>query len=547
MRAGGLDNSQVRCRWRVLAHFPTLLALAIGVRAWHISHTEVTARDGVGFIRYAWQLGSRPWGPVLRENAHPPLYPLAILAASWPVRRLMPGPEAFHMQLAAQAASAMASVLLVVPMYFLGRRLFGPRVAFWSVVLFQCLPVGSRAFSDALSEAVFFVMLASALALAARAFDGLRVQWFALSGLFGGLAYLTRPEGALVVLALLAVLIGHQMAPVRAPRLRLAACAGAAAAAAAVVALPYVLVIGHVTNKTTGMDVLRAGTGGGDAGRADGSRASPDLGGGPALAAPLAVYWSEAKDQGRLLRLGWSLSAVGGEALRGFHYFGWLPALLAVYWYWGRFYRRPVGWLVLGLCVMQTLLLWRVAYVAGYLAERHALLFVFCGLPWAVAGTRVLGAAASRACWHAAAALGRPRGRLAARLCDARAWSVAMLLATAGAGLPRTLEPLHTNRAGYHAAGLWLAEHATKSDAIVDPFCWAELYSGYLFRSKEPTTFDRLFIVLGGSENEHRRLPLIPAAKAMAQAGRLVYEWPPRPTRTKAERVVVYCVPAAGR
>lgn len=536
MHAGRTEGRAAQ--WRSVTHVAALIALAATLRVWHIRHTEVTARDGVGFIRYAWQLGTQPWDLVLRENAHPPLYPLTILAASWPVRHLAAGSEAALMQLSAQVASGAAGVLLVVPMYFFGRRLFGPRVGFWSAALFQCLPVSSRTLSDALSEGVYFLMLAVALALAARGFDHFRPGWFALAGLFGGLAFLTRPEGALVVVALVGVLAGCALAGLGATRPRTAGCAAGCAIAAVAVALPYVAVIGHVTNKTTGIDVLRAA-----AGEPAGEY---QTGTGPRLAAPLAVYWSEVKNRQRLLRLAWSLSAVGGEALRDFCYFGWLPAILAVYWYWGRFYRRPLGWLVCCLNVMQTLLLWRVAYVAGYLAERHTLLFVFLGLPWAVAGTCVVGAAAARLVWRKATAAGRS-GRLPAWLADGRAWAVAMLLAGAGIALPRTLEPLHANRAGYHAAGLWLAEHADARDEIVDPFCWAELYSGRLFREEPPAPDARCFVVLGGSDNEHRRLPLIPHAEALARAGRLVYEWPEVPTRTKAERVVVYCVPPAGR
>src|SRR4051794_2496189 len=66
-----------------------LLALAGGVRIWLIGHTEVTARDGIGFIRYAWDLHNRPWKEVLRENPHPPFYPVTVLATSVPLRHIL--------------------------------------------------------------------------------------------------------------------------------------------------------------------------------------------------------------------------------------------------------------------------------------------------------------------------------------------------------------------------------------------------------------------------------------------------------------------------
>ena len=40
----------------------------------------------------------------------------------------------------AQLVSALASVLLLVPMFYLGREVFERRIAFWSCLLFQCLP-----------------------------------------------------------------------------------------------------------------------------------------------------------------------------------------------------------------------------------------------------------------------------------------------------------------------------------------------------------------------------------------------------------------------
>src|SRR5260370_36440935 len=87
-----------------------LLLLTGAIRFWLIAHTEVTARDGVGFIRYAWQLHTQAWPAVLRENPHPPLYPLTILGMSYPLRWLLGGNEAALMQLSSQLTSPFAGV-----------------------------------------------------------------------------------------------------------------------------------------------------------------------------------------------------------------------------------------------------------------------------------------------------------------------------------------------------------------------------------------------------------------------------------------------------
>ena len=61
-------------------------------------------------------------------------------------------------------------MLLIVPMFYLGKDLFDRRVGFWSALLFQCLPVGSRALSDGLTEGLFLLLIATGLLLAVGAF-----------------------------------------------------------------------------------------------------------------------------------------------------------------------------------------------------------------------------------------------------------------------------------------------------------------------------------------------------------------------------------------
>ncbi|MBV9123870.1 MAG: glycosyltransferase family 39 protein, partial [Planctomycetes bacterium] len=217
-------------RPRTGTHLVLLILLALGIRGWLLGHTTVAARDSIGFIRYAWQLQTQPqrWRETLRANAHPPLYPLAILAASVPVRQFGSGSEAQQMQFSAQLASAGAGVLLVFPLFFLGRELFGRRVGFWGAALFQCLPVAARVTSDALSEGVFLLWTTAALACAVRGLRVRSVSGFAGCGLFSALAYLTRPEGLLTAPAAGLVLLGWQLRPAwRWPWRKTLACAAA--------------------------------------------------------------------------------------------------------------------------------------------------------------------------------------------------------------------------------------------------------------------------------------------------------------------------------
>src|SRR6266852_4037607 len=104
-------RSRSRRIWRDVRLLALLLVATAGLRAWQVSHTEVAARDSIGFIREAWRLRDQPWGEVLRSSEQHPGYPMALLAVSYPVRSLISGTDAYMMQLSAQLTSALASVL----------------------------------------------------------------------------------------------------------------------------------------------------------------------------------------------------------------------------------------------------------------------------------------------------------------------------------------------------------------------------------------------------------------------------------------------------
>jgi hypothetical protein len=532
---------------RDVSRLVLLLALAASIHIWLIWHTEVTARDGVGFMRYAWQLGAQGWPEVLRENHHPPLYPLTILAVSravrWHASGLTTGNACATMQLSAQLASALAGTLLVVPIYFLGRRFFDRRVGSWAAVLFQCLPASSRVLGDALSEGVFLLLNATALVCALRAFDSRRPLWFALCGFLGGLAYLARPEGTLGLAAMGLVLLGMQAVPAwRWPWRRTVTCGACLALAAMAVGLPYSWVIHGFTNKTTAIEVLQT------AEATEPHLLPSEMPADRLVAAyPLALYGPGSKELHFFRRHLWCLAAVAKEIVKGYHYVGWLPAVIGLYWFRDRF-RTPGAMVLAVLMLMHILAVWRVAYVVGYVAERHILLLVMGTSFWSVAAVlgcgEWLGAIAQR--WAVRRA-GMGHRLPYSLLVNGRVVPLVLVIGLAVSGLPKTLEPLHSNRAGYHAAGLWLAEHAQPGETILDPFCWVEYYAGQVFYQIDHRSAPQppRFVVLGGTLNEHRRLPLLPAAKHWAASGRLVYQWDGEALKNKAEEVRVYEIPRA--
>ncbi len=511
-------------RWPDWALLAVLLTLATAIHAWQVAHTLVAARDSIGYIRYALQMQERPWREVLRQADQHPIYPLSVLAVSLPVRQLMGGTTCDAMVLSCQLASSFAGVLLVIPMFYLGRELFDRRVGFWAAALFQCLPVSAHVTADALTEAAYLLITATMLLLAARSLRDFSIRRFALCGLCGGLAYLTRPEGALTVVAVFLVLLGTQAVPAwRRSWKRTSACAASLVVAAAVVGIPYMVTIGGFTIKPTANHMFEKAW-------ADVSAAAapPRGSSGPLFAALPAIWWNRLDSPPN----SWCLYALGFETVKSFQYLLLLPVLLGVWWFRGRLRSSPGAWVLALLCLMNTLILWRLARVMGYLSDRHVQLLVLCGTFWGMAMVLAV------ADW-----LAKVRGWRWA------SWALPVMLI--GFGAPSLLKPLHSNRVGYRAAGLWLAEHANPLDRIDDPFCWAHFYAGRVFQEGKtlaiPAGYQpHRYVIVEDSSNPHVRLPMMEWVRRLAKRGTLVYQWQPRKPSKDQPGVLVYSVPPEG-
>jgi hypothetical protein len=521
------SSSSARAGWADLRSLVILAILVVSLRCWQISHTEVASRDSISYIRIAWQLGHGDWREVLPRSPQHPAYPLTVLALAKPLSQWFPDDLPRAWQVSAQTASALASLLLIVPMYYLGRELFDRRVAFWACVLFQCLPSSGKVMADGLSDTLFLLFACCALWLACLALRrGSRIA-FALSGLAGGLAYLTRPEGALIIGVTGLVLLGVQLNRHWRRSWRVVFGDGVALSLAALaVMLPYMIVIGGITVKNTPNLMMNQQRPDADwenrlrpqaNGKAQTRNPHSTASGSTLLAiwfgpgqADFESEFAKIKDLSELQnaktpsRYVWALKALYVELGKGFFYAAWLPVLLGLWWFRDRFRRVPGAWVLLIACLTLIALLYRVAEKMGYLSDRHLLLVILCASYWAVAATLVLGE-------KFALGLSRLRPALAGRRwADARTWSVALLLLLTLAPLPRTLQSLHAERAGFRTVGKWLAEHIPPGDWIEDPYCWAYYYAGRVFlegcaglTADQPPCF---YVVLEASKNRHPHL-----------------------------------------
>jgi hypothetical protein len=509
-----------------------------------LTHTEVASRDSIGYIRIAWQLEHTNWLTALPAASQHPAYPAAILMVSWAVRPFFESDLPTAMQVSAQVASSLASVLLVVPMFYLGRELFDRRIAFWATALFQCLPSSGRVMADGLSEPLFLLWIATGLLFAVRGLRNRSPWCFAVVGLSGGLAYLTRPEGLVLILATGLVLLVMQILPhLRFGWRSFLKCGVSLTLATLVLAAPFMILIGGISVKTTAKNVLKQQEGLTPWLRKAEKKwdaLQPNRAGISSSPALFAI-WQEGPDLGPAGRYGWAAQTMRDVFLRAFFFVWWAPGLLGLWLFRDRFWKIPGAWVLLVSCLILLAALYRVAVVMGYLSDRHTLLIVMCVSYWAVAGLDVVGRwlASALAWWRPVLTGGawtNPRG-----------WTLGLLMGLTGLPLVRTLEPLHADRVGFKQAGRWLAQNTYPGDYVEDPYSWTSFYAGRVFLegatdlpAHEPAFS---YIVLENAPNRHPHLVYwLDQARLWAQTGHVVQRWELVRNNGKAE-LLIYAIP----
>src|SRR5712671_6198412 len=112
-----------------------LLIIVVALRCWLIVNTEVTARDSIGFIRYALSFDRLSWRQALLDQHQHPGYPAVVWVVSKPMRAFF-GATPDTMRISAQIVSLIASLLLAVMMFRLGKLLWDRYVGFFAALLF---------------------------------------------------------------------------------------------------------------------------------------------------------------------------------------------------------------------------------------------------------------------------------------------------------------------------------------------------------------------------------------------------------------------------
>ncbi|MFO0937288.1 MAG: glycosyltransferase family 39 protein [Gemmataceae bacterium] len=529
-----------------------LLVLAIAIHGLLFARTTVNARDGLSFTRLALQLekpsriksDSLPQPTivdVLKFAEQPPGYPLATLIVSKIVRVANPitaEPGNFYdaqlgerMLFSGQLANCIASVLLVVPLFLLGRLLGGRFVGFVGAALFQVLPVVAHVTSDTLSEGCYMLGLCTAIWLGCRGLRRQGIGNFLAAGGVAGVTYLVRPEGVLVILSLSAVAAWQGISRKWTMNQALG-CLAALFVGFALTAAPYMAIIGGFTNKPSGKAAINSSVGlprGGPLGKFDNSnmKANP-VNDGVVQSPALFARWIDMSTTSTMGRILFSVSAVTQETMKTTFYAPLVLAAFGAFALRKRFRCDPAITFVGTFLTFNIGLLLVFAAKIGYVSERHTVPLALVICPLAAAGIVPLIHILAR---YTFSFLNARRDR----------WIVALALCAAATVL--AVRPLHETRTGFRYAGKYLAGVFQDGDVIVDPFSWAEFYAGPAVTRLIPETDTAkvLYTVLDGpmDKSQHVRLPKMDLARNIAKSGAPVYHWPEDQPIENA-KVIVY-------
>ena len=154
--------------------------------------THVLSLDGAfQYIPIAKDFVSGLYGKAFGHNQQP-LYSIFVALLSQGVA---------DYEQAGRLVSTVFGILLVLPVYFLGRRVVDDRVAFISTLLLAIHPYVRRFSADVLKESTYLFFLSLAMWFSWRTIQGEKRSPYLLIPLLSTFAYLVRPDGVEILIA----------------------------------------------------------------------------------------------------------------------------------------------------------------------------------------------------------------------------------------------------------------------------------------------------------------------------------------------------------
>ena len=448
------------------AHVTRVILLMVAASfylTWKANHASIVFADSLRYIHQAQQFDGGDIARALFHAIDHPAYPVAIASA----HRMLGGATPESWQVAAQAASVVAAVLMAIPLYLVAAEMFGGATAMLAVVLAYLVPITGQVMGDALSESLFLLFFWWGVWAAIRFLRSGTFAWLPATVAFAALAFWVRPEALLLPAALVATLAAIPL--LRATRMDWSRWW---AAVAFLVIGPGLLIAPILASK-------------------GGLSTKPAVG---RLLGTTKASAASAVERQRPLDPNQTAAQAGVLAVRAMAMsvrdsvtIPLLPLALvgfALAWPPGEKSRM---WVFLSiLMVAWALALVRLFATGGYCTPRHALILAYPMIMAAAFGLKRL----LEMVVIPGAAVGQPGERF-------RLGPIGVLLAVALLGLIYKAEnqtPINERFAGYRDAAVYLAQHVPPGEKVVDVTGWALFYGerpGYTFATLVEALGDR--------------------------------------------------------
>ncbi len=168
-----------------------LLIVSIVLSIYLFFRTYVISLDGAfQYIPLARDFAAGLYAKVFGHGQQP-LYSVLIAVLS----RWVP-----DFEIAGKLVSTVSGILLILPVYFLGKGIFDRKVAFFSALLLAIHPYVRRFSADVLKESTYIFFFVLAIWFAWRTIEREKRYLYLLIPVFSVLPYLVRPDGIEVLL-----------------------------------------------------------------------------------------------------------------------------------------------------------------------------------------------------------------------------------------------------------------------------------------------------------------------------------------------------------
>lgn len=112
-----------------------------------------------------------------------------------------------NFEISGKLISSFFGILLLFPVYLLGKRMFDKNIAFLSTLLICIHPYIRRFSADVLKESTYLCFLTTAICISWKAIEDRNKYLYILVSIFTAISYLIRPDGMEVILSLLIFLL----------------------------------------------------------------------------------------------------------------------------------------------------------------------------------------------------------------------------------------------------------------------------------------------------------------------------------------------------